>query len=1027
MLVAIPAAVAGAQSAVFSGKVTSAGQPLGGASVGIAELGIGATTAVDGSYSFTVLLGANAGKSFTLRARAIGYTPKAQTVTLSASRFTNDFALAKDVLNLEQVVVTGVGDATSQKKTAFSVGVVDATQIKEAPSSSPAGALAGRVAGASVVTVTGQPGAAPAIRLRSATSLSGTTDPLIIVDGTISRITLADINSEDIERIEVIKGAAASSLYGSDAANGVVQIFTKRGAQLAEGQTTFTFRNEFGQSWLPNKVPGNTAHEYELLPDGNFALNPTGNRIQKSDLIADNPYPKVYDQLGQVFRPGNFMTNYASVGQRRGNTNFNVSFHNSREAGVLGLLDGFQRQNFRMNLDQSLTDQISYSAGAFYGRSTSDEGEASGIFFGLRFLEPDVDLLSPNADGSPFRANIYRAPLSGNVVNPLYGLANTPVTRERDRFNGTFRLTYKPLTWLTAEGNVNYEQSGQLYKYLQPKGFETSRGNPTAGYLSLSSGTQRTSNLGATLTAVKQASWFTNTTKLAWVYEDQSVNSFNVAATGLTVGRVPEFAAADLSEPVFPGSSTVTIRNQNLFAITTFDIKDRYIFDALVRQDASSLFGDSTRTAIYNRFSAAYRLSEDITLPGIDEFKLRASYGTAGLRPVFDAQYEIFSLVGGSPTPVTLGNRGLKPAFSRETEVGFNINFLRNFTLEYSYSDKVTSDQILNAPVSAATGYRSRWINGGTLAGTTHELALGAVLLSRGDLFWRLNVTADRTRQRITQLSVAPYLAGPDGNTQLFRIAPGESFGVVYGERWIRTAEQLASTLAAGRLTGCFTQVNLDSILPRACAAGDFKVNEEGFVVRSNDWRTVREAPLIASEEDGNTIVKIGDVNPDWNLAFNSSFQWKGLSINTVVTAVVGGDIYNLTRQWPFNEQRDPAFDQRAKPEEERKPVTYYQVFYNRISSNDYFIENGSYVRLRELAVNYQVPKRFIRPLNFMGFESARIGVVGRNLWTSTNYSGYDPDVTGTSGLGGNPFVYRVDYFTYPQFRTFTFMAELGF
>ena len=1011
--VALFATVGFAQNVVFSGRVTSAGQPLGGASIGIAELGVGATTSVDGRYNFTVAIAQNAGRSVTLRVRAIGYTPKQAPVTLEAGRVEKDFELAKDVLNLEQVVVTGVGDATSQKKTAFSVGVVDASQIKEAPTSSPVGALAGRVAGASVGTVSGQPGAAPANRLRSSTSLTGSADPLIIVDGTITRLTLADINTEDVERMEVIKGAAASSLYGSDAANGVVQIFTKRGAQLAEGQTNFTFRNEYGQSWLPNKVPGNMSHEYQLLPDGDFRLDAGGNRVQELDKIADNAYPRYFDQLGQVFRPGNYMTNYASVGQRRGNSNFNVSFHNSRETGVLGLLDGFTRQNFRVNLDQALTEQLTFSAGAFYGRSASDEGENSGIFFGLRFLEPDVDLLAPNADGSAFNANVYRAPLSGNVVNPMYGLAYAPNSRDRDRFNGTFKLTYKPLTWLTAEGNVNYEQSADMYKRFMPKGFRNSRGTPNSGSLFQQSTSARTSNIGATLTAVRQFEYFTNTTKIAYVFEDQSNNRLTASASALSLPRVPEFAAAELAG-IRAQSQTITIRNQNVFAITTFDIMDRYIIDGLIRQDASSLFGSEERTAIYNRVSAAYRVSEDVTLPGVDEFKLRASYGTAGLRPSFEAQYEIYSLFGGSPTPVTLGNPFLKPAFSKETEVGFNINFLTNFSFEYSYSDKVTSDQILLTPKSSAAtgGFVEQWSNAGTLAGQTHEIAFGAVLISRGDMFWRLNVTADRTRQQITELNVAPFLAGPDGTTAIFRVAAGEDFGVIYGERFIRTAAQLATSITSGRLAG---------------TAADYRVNEEGFYVRATNWRTANERPLKAYNEAGESIVQIGDVNPDMNLAFNSTFQWRGLSLNALVTSVIGGDIYNLTRQWPFNEQRDPAFDQRSKPEIERKPVTYYQTFYNNIDPNDYFVENGSYVRLRELSVNYQLPSAWVKPLSFLGFESARTGIVGRNLWTSTNYTGYDPDVTGTSGLGGNPFTYRVDYFTYPQFRTFTFMLELGF
>ena len=337
------------------------------------------------------------------------------------------------------------------------------------------------------------------------------------------------------------------------------------------------------------------------------------------------------------------------------------------------------------------------------------------------------------------------------------------------------------------------------------------------------------------------------------------------------------------------------------------------------------------------------------------------------------------------------------------------MNFLQNYTFEYSYSDKVTSDQILLAPVSAATTYLNQWTNAGTLSGQTHEIAFGAILMSTGDRFWRLNITADRTRQKIDALGVAPFLAGPNDNTQLFRIAAGETFGVIYGSKWIRTPAQLASSLASGVLTG---------------AAGDFQVNEEGYYVRTSTWRTVNERPLKAFDTAGTSITQIGDVNPDFNFALNSTFQWKGLSFNALLTAVQGGDIYNYTRQWPFNEQRDPVYDQRNKLPIERKPVGYYQAFYNNFNSSDYFVENGSYLRLREMSVNWQLPRDWVSKLRFMNFESARVGVVGRNLWTSTNYTGYDPDVTGPAG---NPFTYRVDYFTYPQYRTFTFMIELGF
>ena len=1000
---------------IVTGKVTTQGQPLGGASVGIPELGVGSITSADGRYSFTVPTG-NTGRLVTLQARFIGYKPKRERITL-ADRVEKDFDIERDVLSLEQVIVTGTASATSQTKVAFAVAVVDNTNLKEVPMPSPVAALSGKIAGASVVTTSGQPGQEPSIRLRAATSLTGRQDPLVIVDGTITRLGLADINSDDIERVEVIKGAAASSLYGSDAANGVVQIFTKRGASLAEGQTSVTIRNEIGQSDLRRTVPNNLSHNFQLNADGSFKLDANGNRIPEADRISDNNYPVTYDQLADVFKSGLFLTNYASVGQRRGNLNYNVSFQNTKESGVLELLNGFNRQNFRMNLDQSMNDKLDYQVGAFYGKSHGDQAEGSAdIFFGLRFLEPNINLKAPNKDGSPYKANIKQPPASGNLSNPLYQLANAQTTNDRNRFTGTFKLRYRPFIWLTAEGNMNFDQSGENYKQFRPTGFLNSSGTSDKGGLFQRSVDDRSVNFGGTLTSQRQLlSWLANTTKLAFVSEDEQFNRLEVNASALTVARVPEFGAAsrDPNFPISPGSRSETVRNQNVFAVTTFDIKDRYIVDGLIRRDESSLFGADERSATYYRVSGVWRLSEDIRLPGVDELKLRASIGTAGLRPVFRAQYEIFDIVGGAPTKIALGNPLLKPAFSKEKEYGFNVNFLGNYTFEYSYSDKVTSDQILNVPVSAATGYQTQWKNAGELSGQTHEFSLGAVLLSKRDMFWRVNLVGDQTRQKITDLNVGPFLVGPDpndGNTRIFRIAKGQKFGVIYGSKWIKSESQLATTIKSGRLTG---------------TTADYVKNEEGYFVRKTQYRTVNEVPLKFYDEAGQSLGTIGDVTPDFTLGLSSTLNWKALTFAAQLNWVEGGNIYNYTRQWPFNEFRDPAIDQRSKPAEQRKPTTYYSTFYNNFDANEYFVEDGSYMRLRELAVNLNVPRSWMGKFGAGRLSSARLGIVGRNLWTKTDYSGYDPDVSGPGG--GNPFAYRVDYFTYPTFRTVTFMLEVGY
>src|SRR5712691_10517538 len=231
-----------AQSAVITGKVTGrAGEPLGGVIVAIDELRTAVATTTSGTYTLTVAPEKTKRQTVTLRARYIGYKPEAKQITLTPGTQTQDLELEFDPLQLEAVVVTGVAEATEAKKLTFAVGHVDASQLNQAPAVSALGALEGKVAGVRLIQGSGAPGSEPAIRLRGATAITtpsscpsqpcastNASGPLIVVDGTISHNTLADISSEDIERIEVVKGAAASSLYGSNAANGVIQVFTNR-------------------------------------------------------------------------------------------------------------------------------------------------------------------------------------------------------------------------------------------------------------------------------------------------------------------------------------------------------------------------------------------------------------------------------------------------------------------------------------------------------------------------------------------------------------------------------------------------------------------------------------------------------------------------------------------------------------------------------------------------------------------------------------------------------------------------------
>src|SRR6266545_1265183 len=261
------------QAAVIKGRVTAqGGEPLGGANVIVANTNLGAVTAQNGTYSISIGQEAARGQQVVLTARYIGHKPIVRTITLTQGEQEQNFELSTDPLRLEEVVVTGVGEATSLKKLPFAVARVTDEQLQAVPGQSALAAVAGKIAGVRLVPNSAQPGGEPSLRLRGATSISGRQDPLIIVDGVITRFGLADVSGQDVERVEVVKGAAASSLYGSDAANGVVQVFTRRGTDLPDGGLRVTTRVEAGSNNMPKRMQFSHSHAWEIEQSAGYCV-----------------------------------------------------------------------------------------------------------------------------------------------------------------------------------------------------------------------------------------------------------------------------------------------------------------------------------------------------------------------------------------------------------------------------------------------------------------------------------------------------------------------------------------------------------------------------------------------------------------------------------------------------------------------------------------------------------------------------------------------------------------------------------
>jgi hypothetical protein len=786
-------------------------------------------------------------------------------------------------------------------------------------------------------------------------------------------------------------------------------------------------------------------------PSANYCINEDDARITKPDGIADNPFTVQHDHWSAMVNNGPFATQYISLGQRRGITNFNASFENTRNEGVIFGLGGYTRRNVRLNLDHQLRPNLDASFSTFYGSSTNGRAaEGTGSpFYQLMFVQPDVDITACcNPDGSPYIAAVPHSGDVANDANPLYELANRKITQDRNRFTGAAKLRWRMYDWLSAEGSFGYDQESEFFKDVFPRPQYTSSGGPPDdGDLLERTLNGFQVNTGVTLTSIRRFGNVTNTIKLGTLYENQRNRGLITSADAFRIGKVPEFPGVDRAS-VLPNSADTTIRNFNYFGVTTFDIKDRYVIDALVRRDGSSLFGPENRWATYYRVSAAWRVTEDMRIPGIDEWRLRASYGTAGIRPGFDYQYEILSVTSTGFDKIIRGNPALKPARASELEVGTNFDFGGGrYTFEYTYARKDSKDQILLVDLPALTGYREgQWQNAGGLRSNTHELTFAARLINSPRTGLTLNIVGDRTRQKITQWSLPSGLPLPE-RLYAFEQMPAAFFlglnrdlGVLYGNHWVRDVNELYDDPDKAALNGPGQAWSPDSVM----------INEDGYVVRRSDYGTSAEraikyvyckVPLPAGGcKRTDNIVEIGNANPDFNLSFGLALNYHRLAVNALLDWSYGGQLYNGTRQWAFQATRDRVQDQGGKPANDatcgvvsdpmpscpRKSLGYYGVgFYNGLESNDFFVESGSYAKLKELSFSYTLGSDQLRRIGLLhGIRELRLAFIARNLFTITKYTGLDPEV---SGLQGDPFQVRMDWFQYPQFRTFTGSIELGF
>ena len=1106
------AGAAHAQAAQIAGRVTAEqGNPLEIATVYITEMNISVMTDPQGRYTITIPAERVRGQAAVLRVRRIGHVAGSQPITINPGTQTVDFVLKQDINRLSDVVVTGVTAGTEQRKLPFAVQTLSTAEMP-VPSSNALSALAGKVPGAQIVMPSGRPGTAPSIVLRGPKSLdaSGRSQgPLIIVDGAILNGGTQDLNPHDIESIEVVKGAAGASLYGSRGGSGVIQITTKSSRNAAPG-VRFNARNEIGFSDVQGEYPYARRHmvlmdetntrfcikvtglpacsrtvdfeeealrvneqggDFALTPrsfDRDFGISQAASKPELKGLFQVNRWPRQYDPVGSTITPGLYNQTNLDMRGKVGTTGFFVSASHQIEEGAVQFLQGDRRSSARVNLDQGVGDALTLGLQAFYARRT---GYGDIPWFRVTRVPAGVNLLRRDNLGRLF---IRSNPLNqgGQNQNPLYQGEQYFDQTNSDRFLGSLTARYTPLEWLDFEANASVDRDRADRLQMSDRGYRTTSSNATnLGAIDGDATSGVSYNMGISGTARHDFSPDLLTRiNVRGTYEQQDDDSLSAFGNTLAVAGLRDLGNATASQTV--NSATRTVRAIGTSVGANVEYLGRYIVDGVYRIDGSSLFGAANRWADYARGSVAWRLSDEPFWPlveSVNDLKLRASVGTAGGRPRFEAQYETFSIgAGGLVSAQTLGNKNLRPEVTTATEFGMDAEFFERVGLNVTYARDITKDQIFQVPPSVSSGFSNQWLNAGAIDSRTWEVSLNVPIITRTDLSWSSRFSWDRTRSRITELGVPAFFQTISSST--FRYAVGEELGTIYGKRfarscgdlpaefgnadmcgpgkeWQRNSEGFVVWVGEGNTPGEGITKNLWQAeragcivngVPNRTLTGAVACRDAGGVV-NNPWGqpVVHWGMLQVIRSDTGAsprLLPLGNTLPRHRLTMAQNFEYKKFSVYGLVDHSGGNKLFNEEVHWSLGDFMVQEQDQAGKSVQTAKPLGYYWRapspdhslgvggFYDVLGSNNKTVQDGSYTKIRELALSYNIGR-----IPYIGDSEWSATLTGKNLYTFTDFVGWDPEVGVGGGNLNSAALSAVASYQYPPRRTFSLTLNTRF
>jgi len=963
------------------------GEPVSGAVVTVKGTTITALTNEDGVFSIEVPSG-----RVVLVVATLGY--RTGEVDIVPGQSAVEIRLDPDPLRLEELVVVGRATEISRRNLPNAVATISAEEIERTPTESFEKAIQGKVAGALVETNSGAPGGGVQVRLRGASTINAASEPLYVVDGVIvsneaipsnqNAVTeaaggsnpslnqdavvnrIADLNPEDIESVEILKGASAAAIYGQKASNGVVIIKTKRGVP---GRPRVRYRQRFGIFDLANTLG---FRRFETADEA-AAVFGDGAR----DFFGSDGRPLQTFQHEELLAHRNDLSFESALSVSGGSelTQYYAAANWKNDEGVIDNT-GFERQSMRVNLDQQIGSDFKISASTNLIHTVASRGltnnDNSGTSFYMVFpFTPEFVDLRRDSQSGLFPDNPFER------SNPLQTAALMENDEEVWRFigglNGTWDVFQGTQHNLQLLANLGVDWFGQKNELFFPPDlqFEPSDGLPGTSLLTNADNLNLNVGVNAVYAYTPESRAWTATTSAGFQYEDRDLNVSRIESRNLNAGNPNVSSGTNIEID----EVRTKVRDVGFYLQEEWlGVNERLLLSVGARVDRSSTIGNESDFFFYPKAAASYRFPN---LTGwLDDLKLRAAWGQSGNLPLYGQKFTplatIFN-VEQNPGLVlgdTLGDADIKPERQNEVELGIDAALANGrASLELTVYQKNISELLLARELAPSSGFTAQFLNGGELRVRGIEAALAATPIQRDRLTWLTRTTFFLDRSVVTDLPVPSFRAGGFGTALgAFQIEEGES------------ATQIVAVISEG------------------------------------------DSSFVAKVGDSTPDFKVGFVNDvtlgNFNLYFLFDWQAGGTVVNLTKL------LYDFGQNTEDFED-DPQFVENIGPVEVNDTLTLGERRLTGFGVETRpYIESATYGKLRELSLSYRVPENITRSL-FQGWvETLRVTLSGRNLLTFTGYSGMDPEV---SNFGNQAIGRNIDVAPFPRSRSYWLAFDFTF